>query len=119
MSDWVKVQETTFTRWVNSSLRGHLTSNQNRVSDLRTDLKDGRNLALLLEKMTKKKLNYMREDRQLKFKPQYLENLGVSFRFMEQEHIKLVNIGKGKITWENFVCSLPGLRLNPAVYPSI
>lgn len=91
---WWKPQERTFTRWVNSNLRGHLTSNQNRVQDLSTDLADGRVLGELIEKISKSKLRFMREDRQLKFKPQKLENLGVSFRFMEKEHIKLVNIGE-------------------------
>lgn len=91
---WWKPQETTFTRWVNNGLRGHLTSGKNRVQDLSTDLADGRILAELLETVSKKKVSYVKEDKHLKFKPQKLENLGISFSFMEKEEIKLVNIGE-------------------------
>ena len=91
---WWKKQEITFTRWVNSKLKGHLTTTTNRVNDLSTDLADGRVLGELLEKISKDKVRYMREDRQLKFKPQKLENLGISFKFLEKEQIKLVNIGE-------------------------
>lgn len=93
MSDWKKTQENTFTKWVNTQLKGHITSNKNRVKNLETDLADGTILAELLENVTKEKLN-AKESRQLKIKPQKLENLGTSFRFMEHQNIKLVNIGE-------------------------
>ena len=94
--DWKKKQETTFTKWANSRLKGHLTSTKNRINDLSTDLQDGVCLAELLENVAKpkEKIRYVREERHLKIKPQKLENLGVSFRFMDQNNIKLVNIGK-------------------------
>lgn len=92
--DWKKKQETTFTKWVNSRLKGHLTSNKNRVKDLSVDLQDGIIVAELLENVAKDKLRYQKEARHLKFKPQQLENLGVSFRFMDKANIKLVNIGE-------------------------
>lgn len=91
---WWKKQEITFTRWVNSKLRGHLTTTTDRVTDLSTDLGDGRVLGELLEKISKSKVHFVRENKQLKFKPQKLENLGISFKFMEKEQIKLVNIGE-------------------------
>lgn len=94
MSDWKKAQETIFTKWVNSYLKGHLVSNKNRVRDLATDLQDGIILAELLENVAKDKFHYMKEDRQLKFKSQKLENLGASFKFMNGAEIKLVNIGR-------------------------
>lgn len=94
MSDWKKVQEVTFTKFVNSKLRGHLTSSQKQICDLRTDLQDGTILGELLENVAKTKFSYTKEAKHLKFKPQQLENLGSSFRFMARENIKLVNIGK-------------------------
>lgn len=92
--DWKRKQETTFTKWANSCLKGHLTSSKNRVGDLSTDLQDGIILAEMLENVAKKKIRYVKEDRHLKIKPQKLENLGASFRFMSEENIKLVNIGE-------------------------
>ena len=76
------------------TIEPYLTTTTNRVNDLSTDLADGRVLGELLEKISKDKVRYMREDRQLKFKPQKLENLGISFKFLEKEQIKLVNIGE-------------------------
>ena len=92
--NWKKTQETTFTKWVNSCLKGHLTSTKNRVQNLQTDLEDGIILAELLENVAKSKLHYVRDEKKLKIKQQKMENLGVSFRFMEKEEIKLVNIGE-------------------------
>ncbi len=94
MSDWKKVQENTFTKWANSCLKGHLTSNRNKISDLSTDLKDGILLAEILENVSKKKIRYARDQKHLKFKPQIMENVGASFKFMEENDIKLVNIGE-------------------------
>ncbi len=94
MSNWKKVQENTFTKWANSCLKGHLTSNQNRIQDLSTDLKDGILLAEILENVSKKRIRYVRNKKQLKFKPQIMENVGASFKFMEENEIKLVNIGE-------------------------
>ncbi len=94
MSDWKSTQEVTFTKWANSKLKGHLTSGQNKITDLTTDLQDGINLGELVENVAKSKLGYTKSEKQLKFKPQKLENLGVSFRFIAKEKIKLVNIGK-------------------------
>lgn len=92
--DWKKVQENTFTKWVNNALKGHLTSSKKKVTSLETDLADGIILAELLETLTKEKLRYVKEARQLRIKPQMLENLGTSFKFMDEKGIKLVNIGE-------------------------
>ena len=96
MENWKKIQENTFTKWVNTSLNGHLTTNKNRVTCLENDLDDGIILAELLENISKDKLCYVKNAKKLRIKPQKLENLGVSFRFMNDKEIKLVNIGKSK-----------------------
>ena len=92
--NWKKVQENTFTKWVNNCLKGHLTTTKQRVMSLQTDLEDGTILAELLENIAKTRFHHVTEARMLRFKPQKQENLGYSFKFMEQEKIKLVNIGE-------------------------
>lgn len=88
MTDWKKTQETTFTKWVNS------ITGKDRVKELKTDLQDGIILADLLERVAKTRIKYVNEAKRLRIKPQQLENLGASFRFMQTEKIKLVNIGE-------------------------
>ena len=47
-----KIQKKTFTKWVNK----HLSSSSSRVNDLFDDLRDGKNLILLLEQLSNCKL---------------------------------------------------------------
>ena len=91
--DWKKIQEKTFTNWVNNALRGHLKTAKNQVTSLQTDLRDGTLLAELLETISKKKVGG-RIVANPTLKAHELENLCVSFNFMERERIKLVNIGE-------------------------
>lgn len=88
------LDEITGTKWANGALRGHLTTKENRIQDLKTDLADGIILAELLENLTKTKFLYHREEKQLRIKPQKMENLSFSFKVMEKDAVKLVNIGK-------------------------
>lgn len=88
------LDEITGTKWANSALRGHRTTTANRIKDLKTDLADGIILAELLENLTKIKFHYTREEKQLRIKPQKMENLSFSFKLMEKDAVKLVNIGK-------------------------
>lgn len=71
-----------------------MTSQTKRVTSLERDLEDGIVLAELLENIAKDKIRYVSNPKQLRIKPQKLENLGESFRFMEEKGIKLVNIGE-------------------------
>ena len=88
---WKKVQQTTFTKWVNNSLRGHLRKSERHVDDLSTDLQDGLTLIQLLETISHVKVG--RYNQRPRIKAQMLENLEACFNFMEKEKIKLVNIG--------------------------
>ena len=88
------LDEATATKWANSALRGHRTTTAARIQDLRTDLADGIILAELLENLSKIKFHYQREGKLLRIKPQKMENLSFSFKLMEKDNVKLVNIGK-------------------------
>ena len=113
---WKKTQETTFTNWVNTSLRGHLKTAKRQVKSLETDLQDGLILVQLLETLASPK-KIERYNKNPLIKPQKIENLGACFRFFEQENIKLVNIGtlkcwRGSLVCIEFtVCSLWTIRL--------
>ena len=90
--NWKRIQETTFTKWVNNALRGHLKSSKNQVEKLETDLQDGLTLVQLLETLSHEKVG--RYHKKPFIKPQMIENLGACFKFLEKEKIKLVNIGE-------------------------
>ena len=91
--NWKKLQQTTFTKWVNNALRGHMKTAKTHVNDLQTDLQDGLVLVELIDSIAnpRKVGQYNRNPR---IKAQNLENLGAVFRFLEREQIKVVNIGK-------------------------
>lgn len=88
---WKKVQENTFTKWLNNSLRGHLKKSERHIDDLSTALQDGLILIQLLENISHTKIG--RYNQKPRIKAQMLENLEACFSFMEREKIKLVNIG--------------------------
>ena len=91
--NWKLLQQTTFTKWVNNALRGHLKTAKTQVEDLQKDLRDGLVLVELIESIgAPRKVG--RHNKNPTIKPQMLENLGAVFRFLEREQIKVVNIGK-------------------------
>lgn len=84
---WKKIQQNTFTRWVNE----HLKLVNKRVDDLQVDFSDGLNIIALIEVLSHKKLP--RHNRKPMFRSQKLENVSVALDFLENvERIKLVNI---------------------------
>ncbi|CAI8016682.1 Filamin-B [Geodia barretti] len=90
--NWKLLQQTTFTKWVNNALRGHLKTARTQVSDLQKDLRDGLVLVELLESIASPR-KVGRHNREPVIKPQMLENIGAVLRFLEREQIKVVNIG--------------------------
>lgn len=90
--NWKVLQQTTFTRYINTSLRGDQKTSTREVTDLQTDLQDGLILIQLLESIASPKRLGVYHKRPF-IKVQKLENLGACFRFFEREKIKLVNIG--------------------------
>lgn len=91
--NWKQLQQTTFTKWVNNALRGHLKTAKTQVKDLQTDLQDGLVLVQLIEGIANPR-KVGRYNKNPVIKAQKLENLGAVFRFLERESIKVVNIGK-------------------------
>lgn len=89
---WKKIQQTTFTNWVNEALK----EKKLRVKDLKVDFKDGLMLIALLESLTSagKVGNYTKRP---KIKAQMIENLVACFKLMESENIKLVNVGELRV----------------------
>ena len=91
--NWKQLQQTTFTRYINSSLRGpDQKTSDSQITDLQTDLQDGLILIKLLESIASPK-KIGRYNKRPFIKAQKLENLGACFRFFERQKIKLVNIG--------------------------
>ena len=62
------------------------------IYNLEKDLNDGLKLIALLQVLSQKKIK--RYNKRPSFRPQKLENIAIALRFIENEQIKLVNIGK-------------------------
>ncbi|KAK3742168.1 hypothetical protein RRG08_019829 [Elysia crispata] len=91
-AEWKRIQEKTFTNWVNFQLLGV----GKEVRDLTKDLSDGVNLLLLLEVLsgqpTGKYYNHPTTY------AEKMENVGLAMRLITiREGIKVVNIGNGDI----------------------
>ena len=88
-SDWKKIQEKTFTRWVNQQLKKRDVA----VTDLSSDFKDGVLLIALMETLSSKTVGKYKAKPRLSV--QEMENLQKVLSFIEKEEgIRLVNIGK-------------------------
>ncbi|XP_038164691.1 filamin-B isoform X4 [Cyprinodon tularosa] len=84
---WKKIQQNTFTRWINE----HLKCVNKRIGDLQLDLGDGLRLIALLEVLSQKKM-YRKYHSRPNFRQMKLENVSVALEFLEKENIKLVSI---------------------------
>lgn len=86
---WKKMQESTFTRWVNQ----HLATVQKTMASLETDFSDGIRFIALIEVLSGKKSPY-RYSKRPTVRGQKLENVYVGLKFLtDDEGLKLVNIG--------------------------
>ena len=93
---WKEFQQTTFTKWVNNSLRGHLKTAKVQIENLQTDLQDGIVLMKLLETVASPH-KPGRYNGNPTHKQQKIENIGTVLRFIQKEEIKLVNIGEASL----------------------
>ncbi|KAF7207732.1 filamin-B isoform X1 [Nothobranchius furzeri] len=84
---WKKIQQNTFTRWINE----HLKCVNKRIADLQLDLGDGLRLIALLEVLSQKNM-YRKYHSRPNFRQMKLENVSVALEFLERENIKLVSI---------------------------
>uniref|UniRef100_A0A3Q1HBS1 Calponin-homology (CH) domain-containing protein n=1 Tax=Anabas testudineus TaxID=64144 RepID=A0A3Q1HBS1_ANATE len=84
---WKKIQQNTFTRWINE----HLKCVNKRIVDLQLDLGDGLRLIALLEVLSHKSM-YRKYHQRPTFRQMKLENVSVALEFLDKENIKLVSI---------------------------
>ncbi|KAK2705167.1 hypothetical protein QYM36_017273 [Artemia franciscana] len=88
-AQWKKIQQNTFTRWVNE----HLKTVNKHCGNIETDLADGLRLLALVEVLSGKRIP--RYNKRPMIISQRIENVTIALRFLENdEGIKLVNIGK-------------------------
>uniref|UniRef100_A0A158R5Z9 Filamin-A n=1 Tax=Syphacia muris TaxID=451379 RepID=A0A158R5Z9_9BILA len=93
---WIKIQQNTFTRWVNQKLQ----CVDIQISDLETDFEDGLKLIRLVEVLSAKSLG--KYSRKVTFRSQKLENISLALNFLENvEKIKIVNIDSSAIADRN------------------
>nr|POE76170.1 alpha-actinin-like protein 1 [Quercus suber] len=84
---WIKVQEKTFGKWLNSKLKIRNVS----ITDLVTDLSDGTILIHLLEILSQESLG--RYAARPKLRVQRFENVNIALDFIKSRKIQLTNIG--------------------------
>lgn len=96
---WKRIQQNTFTRWINE----HLKCANKRIANLQHDLGDGLRLIALLEVLSHKKM-YSKYNARPAFRQMKLENVSVALDFLEKEKIKLVSIGEWRRFIHFFVC---------------
>ncbi|KAK9301493.1 hypothetical protein QLX08_006128 [Tetragonisca angustula] len=90
-AQWKRTQQNTFTRWANEKLK---TVNR-QIDDLECDLSDGLLLISLIEVLAQKKLP--KHSQKPVFRSQKLENVSVALKFLDDEGIRIVNIGSTDI----------------------
>ncbi|OQV13057.1 Filamin-B [Hypsibius exemplaris] len=83
---WKRIQQKTFTRWINE----HLKTAGESIGDLETDLSDGLQLIRLLELLTRKR--FPRFNKAPAFRSQKLENVSLALAFLDEEGVKIVSI---------------------------
>ena len=96
---WKRIQQNTFTRWCNE----HLKVSQKHLSSLETDLADGLRLIALIEVLSQKKIS--RFNKRPTFRSMKLENVSIAIKFLEDQNIKIVSIGKSNIFEFCRICS--------------
>lgn len=87
-AQWKRIQQNTFTRWANE----HLKIIDQTILNLETDLSDGLRLIALIEVLSQKRMP--KHNKRPTFRSQKLENVSVALKFLEDEGIKIINIGE-------------------------
>ena len=87
-ASWKRMQEKTFTNWVNEQLKVQKMA----VTDLTKDFTDGVVLIVLLEVLSQKKVG--KYTKKPKMRAQKSENIEKVLNFIKSEGIRLVNIGE-------------------------
>ena len=87
-AEWKKIQQNTFTRWANE----HLRFANNHIDDLEIDLSDGLKLIQLIEVLAAKRLP--KHNKKPRIRSQKLENISVALKFLDDQGIRIINIGE-------------------------
>lgn len=87
-AEWKRIQQNTFTRWANE----HLKLVNKHIGDLECDLSDGLRLVGLIEVLSQQKLP--KHNKRPTFRSQKLENVSVALKFLDDQGIRIVNIGE-------------------------
>ena len=90
-AEWKRIQQNTFTRWVNA----HLKQVGKNITDLETDLSEGLKLILLIEVLSGKVMPSYNQKPNIRL--QKLENVSIALAFLEREGIVSVNIDSADI----------------------
>ena len=85
---WVQIQANTFKNWANVSLR---EAGIPGVDDLQTGFQDGTKLVALVETLQKRRLKHNKKPLNQHHE---LENISIALDAIQEDGIKLVNIGK-------------------------
>lgn len=85
--EWIKIQADTFKNWVNVNL----AETGKKVDNFEEDLRDGTKLVALVETLQKRKL---RHNKRPQNQHHELENISIALEAIQEDGIKLVNIGK-------------------------
>ncbi|XP_012941870.1 filamin-B isoform X2 [Aplysia californica] len=101
---WIAIQHKTFVNWANEQLSLGKTEGNRSVENLGTDFCDGVNLVALVEALQFKKIGkvYSRPTSQI----QMLQNVTLALHAVEEDHVKLVNIGTDDIVGGNLKLTL-------------
>lgn len=91
LENWVKIQQSTFSNWMNDKLRVH----DLEVRNLRKDLKDGVRLCKLMEVLKGGKIGRIVQKKKI-HEAEASSNLALALQAMAQDKVRLVNIGKTK-----------------------
>jgi hypothetical protein len=108
LPSWILIQMSTFTNWLNHELA---TTNL-QIEDLREDLRSGITLIRIVEQLQKRVCTgkvYGKDPTEI----QRLMNVQLALEALQEDNIKLVNIGKFKFDYKNKFshCRKSGHRL--------
>ena len=88
---WKRIQQNTFTRWVNQ----HLKKVEKELTSLETGFSDGLKLISLIEVLSHKQLPG--HNKKPKIRMQQLENVSIALQFLDKEGVNLVSIDSSHI----------------------
>lgn len=86
---WVRIQQNTFTNWVNDKLR----EQDLELENVRKEFKDGVKLCKLVECLQERKIGKIIQKKKLNHY-EASGNLALALRELDKDNVRLVNIGK-------------------------